>query len=63
MGAIRTLYTDLKLRSTDALKGLVAYGKQWQAMDKIVANAATSIERNADRVAQMRGKTIAEMQE
>ena len=51
MGAIRTLYTDLKLRSTDALKGLVAYGKQWQAMDKIVANAATSIERNADRVA------------
>lgn len=51
MGAIRTLYTDLKLRSADALKGLVAYGKQWQTIEKVVANAATSIERNADRAA------------
>ena len=51
MGAVRTLYTDLKLRSADALKGLVAYGRQWQTVDKVVATAAASIERNADRAA------------
>ncbi len=51
MGAIRTLYTDLKLRSDAALKGLVAYGRQWKAIERVVANTATSIEKNADRAA------------
>lgn len=51
MGAIRTLYTDLKLRSADALKGLVVYGRQWQTVEKVVASAAASIEKNADRAA------------
>lgn len=52
MGAIRKLYVDLQVRSADAVKALVAFGRTFQTVDKVVANAATSIERNADRVAQ-----------
>jgi len=52
VGAIRKLYVDLQVRSADAVKALVAFGRTFQTVDKVVANAATSIERNADRVAQ-----------
>lgn len=52
MGAIRKLYVDLQVRSADAVKSLVAFGRTFQTVDKVVASAATSIERNADRVAQ-----------
>ena len=51
MGAIRKLYVDLQVRSADAVKSLVAFGRTFQTVDKVVAQAATSIERNADRVA------------
>jgi TP901 family phage tail tape measure protein len=48
-GAIRTLYTDLKLRASEAVKGLKAYDKLWGTVAKSVDAAATSIERSADR--------------
>lgn len=48
-GAIRTLYTDLKLRASEAVKGLKAYDKLWTSVAKTVDTAATSIERSADR--------------
>jgi len=51
VGVIRKLVTVLALDSTAALKGLVAYGRQWQAIEKVVANAAASVEKNADRAA------------
>lgn len=51
MGVIRKLVTVLALDSSAALKGLVAYGRQWQVIEKVVATAASSIERNADRAA------------
>ena len=49
MGAIRSLYTDLRLRATDAVKGLKAYDKLWKAVAASVDASATSIERAADR--------------
>jgi TP901 family phage tail tape measure protein len=49
MGAIRTLYTDLKLRAADAVKGLKAYDKLWKTVEKSVAASATAIERSSDR--------------
>ena len=52
MGAIRKLYVDLQVRSADAVKALVGFGRTFQTVDKVVATAAASIERNADRVAQ-----------
>lgn len=52
MGAIRKLYVDLQVRSADAVKALVGFGRTFQTVDKVVAAAAASIERNADRVAQ-----------
>ena len=51
MGAIRTLAVDLIVNSTKGVKSLVAFGREFKAVERIVANAATSIERNADRVA------------
>ena len=51
MGVIRRLVTELELRSATALKGLVAYGRTWQTIEKVVANSAAAIERNADRAA------------
>ena len=49
MGAIRSLYTDLRLRATDAVKGLKAYDKLWKTVAASVDASATSIERAADR--------------
>lgn len=49
MGAIRTLYTDLKLRASDAVNGLKAYDKLWKTVEKSVAASASAIERSSDR--------------
>lgn len=46
---IRSLYTDLKLRSADAVKGLEAYARKWAATVKLVEAAATAVEKAADR--------------
>lgn len=49
MGAIRTLYTDLKLRAADAFKGLKAYDKAWKTTEKAVAVSVSAIERSSER--------------
>lgn len=49
MGAIRTLYTDLKLRAADAVRGLKAYDALWKTVARSVEASATAVERAAAR--------------